>query len=160
MPFIQMVLFPTEFKLKTTGEGIRLLAKPISETDQLHGDTLLNRTSVKARELNAELKVVNQGPLRVKLNFTLDENSGISLYYEGNELITLNYEDLPQGDNKIEILIDKTVAEIFVNDGEKYILKQLTSDENAGLTFDTEKYNPLLNKIEVIEMKSIWKVKH
>ena len=154
-----MVLFPTEFKLKTTGEGIRLLAKPISETDQLHGDTLLNRTSVKARELDAELKVVNQGPIRVKLNFTLDDNSGISLYYGSSELITLNYEELPQGENKIEILIDKTVAEIFVNDGEKYILKQLTGDENTGFAFDTEKCNPLINQIEVIEMKSIWKVR-
>ena len=37
MGFSQMFLFPTEFRLVTTGAGVRLLASPVKEIDLLHG---------------------------------------------------------------------------------------------------------------------------
>lgn len=85
--------------------------------------------------------------------------------YNGNELINFSTNDLlnelPVPDTgkslyDIEILIDKTSAEIFLNKGERYIIKALKANNNNGLEFLSEKYAPLLQQLEVYELKSIW----
>jgi fructan beta-fructosidase len=37
MPFNQMMLFPVELTLRTTGEGVRMFAEPVREIARLHG---------------------------------------------------------------------------------------------------------------------------
>lgn len=97
------------------------------------------------------------GPLHLKLNFTPDQGHTFRLYYQGKELVSISSEAFSQAENTMEILLDKTVAEIFVNQGEKYIVKQLSTQDGAdGLVFESNKYGPFLNQIEVFEMKSIW----
>jgi fructan beta-fructosidase len=60
----------------------------------------------------------------------------------------------------LEILIDKTVAEIFLNDGERYIVKQLEpATNNKGLEFDGADYGPSIGSLDVFEMQSVWKSK-
>ena len=49
MPFTQMMLFPTEFVLKTTDKGIRLMATPVKEIDQLHGELTPGVESPRSR---------------------------------------------------------------------------------------------------------------
>jgi hypothetical protein len=57
-------------------------------------------------------------------------------------------------------LIDKTVAEIFINKGEHYVLHQLLPGiNNNSFEFDGEKYGPVLQSLEVYEMKSVWNEK-
>jgi len=80
------------------------------------------------------------------------------LRYQGNEIVSLQAADLPPGENDMEILIDKTVAEIFLNGGDRYIVRQLLPGRNnKSLEFDSENYGPFLKAINVFEMKSIWK---
>ena len=77
--------------------------------------------------------------------------------YRGEEFLNLSPEDLDKGDNKLEILIDKSVAEIFVNNGMHYIVKSLRKVRNDdGLWFNSERYGPYINHMELFEMKSIW----
>lgn len=156
MPFTQMMLFPTEFTLTTTDQGIRLRANPIKEIDQLHAmaHTFQN---VSAQQANEELSKIKQGPLHIKMKFTISPGHVIKLRYGSNEILNLSSQELSPGVNEIEILIDRTVAEIFLNKGERYITKQLSPNINSNsLEFDSEKYGPTLTSLEVYEMKSIW----
>ena len=155
MPFIHVMLFPTEFTLKTTPQGVKMVANPIKEIEQLHL-TDYNWTSLTVKEANKKLERVKPGPLHLKVNFTLEKGNMFRLYYQGKELVSIPSGDLPQGENSMEILIDKTVAEIFVNHGDRYIVKQLTTGNNDGLVFESDKYGPFFKSMEVGEMKSIW----
>jgi hypothetical protein len=50
------------------------------------------------------------------------------------------------------------VAEIFVNGGERYILRQLEPAVNGkGLEFDGVEYGPVIDSLQVYEMKSVWR---
>jgi fructan beta-fructosidase len=156
MPFTQMMLFPTEFSLKTTPQGIRLMANPIREIDRLNG-TPHHWTELSPAQANQSLAAVKAGPLRIKASFTLPEGNRLSLRYQGNEILNLTAQSVPAGENEIEILIDKTVAEIFINQGARYIIRQLLPKRNDnGVEFDEEKYGPVLHDMQVYEMKSIW----
>ncbi|MBS1916410.1 MAG: 2,6-beta-D-fructofuranosidase [Bacteroidetes bacterium] len=156
MPFSQMILFPTEFSLRTTKNGIRLVVNPISEIDQLH-KTEHHWKDISAQQANDELSKIKAGPLHIKLKFTIADGNKLSLRYQGNEILNMAAKDFQPGENEIEILIDKTVAEFFVNKGERYILKQLIHKKNdSSFEFDSEKYGPAIHSLDVYEMKSIW----
>jgi len=156
MPFTQMVLFPTEFSLKSTPNGLRVVANPIKEIENLHG--MKHEFESKSTPfVNQELTKIKPGQLHLKLKFTLDNGNSVRLFYQGNEILNLSAQGLPSGENSIEILLDKTVAEIFINNGTRYLVKNLPkARNNDGLWFDSEKYGPSINHLEVYEMKSIW----
>jgi sucrose-6-phosphate hydrolase SacC (GH32 family) len=157
MPFTQMMLFPTEFGLKTTAEGVRLEARPIREIAQLHG-VAHQWAGLSAAQANTELTAVKPGPLHVLLRFTLAAGNMLRLRYGGNALFELGPEGLHPGANQLELLIDNTVAEIFVNGGDRYILRQLEPAVNGkGLEFDGVEYGPAVDSLQVYEMKSVWK---
>lgn len=158
MPFTQMMLFPTEFSLNTTNEGIRLIANPIKEIELLH-DREYSWTSLTSHEANKKLEQIKPQPLHVKMKFAVGKGQSLRLYFQGKELINLSSYDLPKAENEIEILIDKSIAEIFINNGAKYIVKQIDSvNKNDGLHFESDKYGPFINELEVFEMKSIWNI--
>jgi fructan beta-fructosidase len=156
MPFTQMMLFPTEFNLKTTSKGIRLLANPIREIELLHR-TAHEWSQLSAMQANRELTNINPGPLHIKAKFTLANGNRLVLRYQGNEILNLSSSDLPEAENEIEVLIDKTVAEIFINKGERYLVRQLLPKRNDNsLEFDSGNYGPYLDNLKVYEIKSIW----
>jgi sucrose-6-phosphate hydrolase SacC (GH32 family) len=156
MPFTQMILFPTEFSLLTTKEGIRLRANPIKEIDQLH-KAAHKWNGLSLHQANEELAKIKPQPLHIKMKFTIAAGNKMSLRYQGNEILNLAASDFSSGENEIEILIDKTVAEIFINKGEHYFTKRIQTKTNyRSLEFDSEKYGPSLTSLEVYEMKSIW----
>ncbi|MEJ0102843.1 MAG: hypothetical protein WDO19_09920 [Bacteroidota bacterium] len=91
------------------------------------------------------------------MKFKIPGGNKLNLRYQGNEIFSITAKELKEGENKIEILIDKTVAEIFINDGERYILKNLgTKLNDKSLEFDSENYGPLLLSLQAYEMKSTW----
>jgi sucrose-6-phosphate hydrolase SacC (GH32 family) len=93
------------------------------------------------------------------MTVTLPAGNNLHLRYQGNALLDLAASDLRTGANEIEILLDKTVAEIFINKGQRYIIHQLPPPANAnGLEFDGEKYGPAIRSLQLYEMKSIWDV--
>ncbi len=107
-----------------------------------------------------ELVKIKPGPLHIKLKFTIATGNKKRLRFQGNELLNMDAKDFPPGENEMEILIDKTVAEIFINKGQRYILVQLQPGvNNHSLEFDGENYGPVLQSLDVYEMKSIWNEK-
>jgi fructan beta-fructosidase len=156
MAFTQMMLFPTELTLKNTPDGIRLVANPVKEIALLH-QKRYEWNSLTAKKANGELEKIKPGPHHVKVNFTLEKGNFLRMCFRGNEFLNLTPSELQNGENTMEILIDKTVAEIFINQGVRYIVKNLGSGKNNdGLLFNSERYGPYINHMELYEMKSVW----
>ena len=156
MPFTQMVLFPTEFSLKMTSRGLRLVANPIQEIAALHQQSY-HWQQLSAKQANEKLSPIKPGPLHARLTVTLSAGHVCVLRYQGNEFLRLLPKDLPEGIHFLDILIDKTVAEIFIDHGERYLLRQLPASLNDnGLEFDSPVYGPEIQELELFTMQSIW----
>jgi fructan beta-fructosidase len=157
MPFTQMMLFPTEFKLATTKDGLRLLASPIKEIEGLHLKEH-SWSSLTSTEANLKLGLLSPGPLQVKMHVTLPQNTLLTIRYQGNDLATINPDDLDNGHGSVELLIDKCVAEVFVDGGRRYITKEIpATGADSGLEIKSEATTSMLDHLEVYELKSMWK---
>jgi fructan beta-fructosidase len=156
MPFNQMILFPTEFKLVTTPDGLRMRATPIKEIERLHGraQTLSSLTAAAA---NQALNTASAGPLDERLKMTLEKDDELAIQYQGNTIATIHSSELQNGHGSFEILIDKAVAEIFVDGGARYIVREIpTTTDGHGLEFKLGKSTSVINRLEIFQMKSIW----
>lgn len=159
MPFSQMLLFPTEFSLTTTKDGLRLLAAPIDEIRQLHLKQYA-WSSLTAEDANRKLRQIAPGPLHVKAQVAFERDAAVTIRYQGNSLATIQYGDLEDGRGSLEILIDTCVAEIFVDGGKRYIIREIPSTASSqGLEFKSERTGGILNSLEVYEMQSMWREK-
>jgi sucrose-6-phosphate hydrolase SacC (GH32 family) len=157
MPFNQMMLFPTEFKLVTTRDGLRMRATPIEEIEGLHRKTQM-WSSLTAADANQALDRAGSGPLEVRLKVTLEKDSELAIRYQGNTIATINSAELENGRGSLEVLIDKAVAEIFVDAGARYIVRELPTNAGGhGLELGLGKNMSAINRLEICQMKSIWK---
>jgi len=156
MPFNQMMLFPTEFKLVTTPDGLRMRATPIAEIERLRGKAR-TWSSVTAAEANQALDKAGTGPLDVRVTVTLEKESELVLRYQGTTLATIHAADLEKGRGSVEVLIDKAVAEIFVDGGARYIVREIpTTTVGHGPEFDLGKSAGAIERLEISPVKSIW----
>jgi fructan beta-fructosidase len=156
MPFNQMMLFPTEFSLKATSEGLRLRATPIKEIERLH-QKAHSWSGLTAVEANKRFQSIRSGFLHVKLHATLKTGAELRIRYQGTELTSIQFGDLEDGRVSLELLIDKSVAEIFVNDGARYIIRELPVATTAhGLEVETGLPGTILDTVEAFELKSMW----
>ena len=157
MPFTQMMLFPTEFKLVTTGDGLRMVAMPIREIEALHGKEHA-WTSLTVADADQKLRAIPSGPLQINMEIGLPQGGAITLQYQGTDLVTLHRADLNGNQGSVEILIDKAVAEIFVNGGRRYIVRELPASTNpTGMSVHAEGTAGTFNRIEVYQLKSMWR---
>jgi sucrose-6-phosphate hydrolase SacC (GH32 family) len=155
MPFNQMMLFPTEFKLVTTPDGLRMRATPIAEIARLREKTK-TWSSLTAAAANQKLNKYGLGPLDVRLDVTLEKEDAFSIRYQENTIATIHSADLENGKGIVEILIDKGVAEIFANGGARYITTEiLTKQGGHGLEFALRP-SSRIDRLEISRMKSIW----
>ncbi len=156
MPFTQMILFPTEFRLVTTPDGLRMVANPIHEIDLLHAKQH-TWSELTAADVDTKLGSIPPGPLDVNVDVTLPHDGALTLRYQGTDLVTLHPADLPQGHGSVHLLIDKAVAEIFVDGGRRYIIRELpASNSSSGLGCRLEGAGSTLNHLDVYELKSMW----
>ncbi len=159
MPFTQMMLFPTEFRLITTPDGLRMIAKPIREIDLLHAKQH-TWTALTATDVDQKLRSVVPGPLDVRMDVTLPPDGALTLQYQGTDLVTLHPVDLPQGHGSVQLLIDKAVVEIFVDGGRRYIVRELpASTSQTGLALRLGGAGATLNHLDIYELKSMWRGK-
>lgn len=152
MPFTQMLLFPTEFRLATTGAGVRLLASPVKEIALLHG-AQHHWKDVNADAANQQLAEFASRPLHVKFTARVDEGDALKIMYGDQLLATVAAKDTQEGQAAVEILIDRGVAEVFVDDGALYVLADLLGNTGShALRLSAGK----LEQLDVYEMKSMW----
>ena len=175
MPFNQPMLFPTELTLKNTFDGLRLCPRPISEISSLYKTTQLTenklikgdtRISVPVKE--SALHIVaefQKGDGEFGLNvlgyeITYNDLMGEFITNYNNKAITHNYVKLGSDKLKFEVIVDKNIIEVFLNDGEIYYVtpfdNKQTQTVEAFLKGRGVNRRVFLNKFVVHELNSIW----
>lgn len=156
MPFNQMMLFPTEMRLESTRQGIRLLARPIGEIERLHRSEHA-WGSLSADEANERLADIGDEALHVLIAVSLEKDDKLVVRYGSSDLAGIAYADFKGGRGLVEILVDRAVAEVFVDHGMRYILSQIGRQEEARrLELCLGRRGSIIESLIVHEMASIW----
>jgi fructan beta-fructosidase len=156
MPFNQMLLFPTEFKLATTKDGLRMITSPIAEVERLHGEAH-SWAAISVAEANKSLAAMGAKPVDVRLKMTLADGDALKLSWQGKTLATIAAAELAGGKGQIDVLIDKGVAETFVAGTPHYELADLSQAAgDTGLELSVSKAASKIDGLKVFAMKSMW----
>jgi hypothetical protein len=107
-------------------------------------------------DANQALKRAGSGPLDVRLKVTLESNEELAIRYHGNTIAAINSAELENGRGSLEVLIDEAVAEVFVDEGARYIVREIPTTTGGGLEFGLEKNTRAVDLLEIFPMKSMW----
>jgi sucrose-6-phosphate hydrolase SacC (GH32 family) len=167
MPFKGQMSVPTELTLRTTQSGVRLFACPVKEFDNLQDKKVVsaqNLTPEKATELLVPYG--NAGALRIKVRLNLPHYEFAVLALNGQNLFdcNLNFNTVngffyspPQVSKEVsvDIIIDKTTVETFLDGGALSYCLQRETVNNQGFRFWSGKGFEVVS-LEAWTMKSIW----
>ncbi|AQQ70986.1 Levanase precursor [Limihaloglobus sulfuriphilus] len=181
MPYNQMVTFPIELSLKTTTDGIRMFAVPVEEIHNLHqkkhswknetinGVKSLSGIKGELFRINAHFKVDNAESFALicreyeikydaktrQVICTGPENDIGPGHFSNPYTAPLNSTD---GNVSFEILVDRTMVEVFVNGGRYYFpMGTYLVDKEPVFKVISRGGNTRLKYLEIVELKSIWK---
>ncbi len=162
MPFNQEVTFPCELTLRSTSKGLRLFREPIREIASLHRtpDRWTNRT-LKSTEV---LPLEPAGRLfHLKAEVNIPEGGKLTFNIRDVPLI-LTHTTIESGAARgtvngevqmVEILVDRTSVEAFVNQGEISITRFVLPKEN-GLSLKAEGRPVALRSLAAFPLNSAW----
>lgn len=173
MLFTETFTFPMEMKLKTTPNGVRLHVLPVDELKNLHAKKHSYENIIIGEALNEQLKEVKSSLLHIKTTIEIDNSRFFGININGYKLNydvamnTLNGVFIPLQNRQldIEVIVDKTLVEVYVNGGRYYWFEKYDVEDlnNFELSFmkggDPLHKNPKtwVKKLEVYELESIWK---
>lgn len=162
MPFSQMISFPCELTLRTTPNGLRVFRKPIKEIAMLHHgrDTWTNRALGK----DQTLRLSPSGQLfHIEAEVNIPEGTRLIFNLRGIPVV-LTSKTIESGHKpalvqdqirKVEILVDRTSIETFVNEGEisstRYALPKA-----SGLSVKAEGGSVAIHSLTVYPLNSAW----
>jgi fructan beta-fructosidase len=171
MPFNQMMGVPVELTLRTTEEGLRLLASPVRELASLRakshaiqpqtlnpGENPLADVKGELLDLTSELALGDAAELGFKLR-------GVTVSYDAKKQelsCNGNKAELKPVDGKIRLrlLVDRTSIDIFGGDGRLYMpMGVIVPPDNFSLEVYTKGGSAKINSLEVHELKSAWNSK-
>lgn len=176
MPFNGQISFPCELSLTKFNYGYRLVRKPIKEIEKLHGKHQdwenkivipgINENKTKSVKGDC-FHIIADLDLRTSDNFGFiirqsKKIPGTEINYNvkrGTLSVLNSTVPVVPVDNKIslEMLIDRTSIEIFVNGGQTVISNCFLPKEGAEDYVITTTGGELgIDKLDVYEMKSIW----
>jgi fructan beta-fructosidase len=162
MPFNQQVSFPCELTLRSTPVGPRIFREPIREIALLHDgqDAWTNRT-VRANEV---LPLEPSGRLfHILAEVNIPEGAKLTFNLRGVPLV-LTSKTIESGANPVpvldrvktvNILVDRTSIEAFVNRGEISATRFVLPTEN-GISVKAESGSVTLQSLTVYPLKSAW----
>lgn len=172
MPFTETFTFPMEMSLKTTPNGVRLHVEPVSEIEALHTKKHSLENLYIGEELNDKLKSIKSPMLHIKTTIEADNSRIFGMNINGYELKydiatnTLNDVFIPLQNRRLEleVIVDKTVIEVYANGGRYYWFYNYTTGDldNFNIRFikggDPLHKTPktLVKKLEIHELLSIW----
>ncbi len=166
MPFSQMMCFPTELTLRTTNEGPRIFSEPVDAINSLHTKTH-DLGELNLEQLNSKLSSINNDLLHVVAKVESLNGQGISIDYRGNKYVNVDADEIngvqtPQVNPgkllfDIEMLIDRTSIESFINKGQIVFVKPLAeATKDEGLVIHGNPDELKIHSFKVYELKSSW----
>lgn len=168
MPFNQSMTFPVELTLRTTDEGVRLFAEPIRELWKLHARKHMWK-EVKIKPGQNLLDGITGELFHIKVDAEVGQTKQFELVIRGTAVTYDVRKQQLQSHNKVadlkpvegrirlEILVDRTIIEIFANDGRIYMpMGGILPDDNRSLEVFTKSAETTLRYLEIYGLKSIW----
>ncbi len=162
MPFNQQVTFPCELTLRTMSTGLRLFRRPIREIATLHaGEDVWNNRTLRAQEL---LPLAPSGrAFHIEAEVQIPEGSrlvffirGLQVRFTKTKVETGNTGSVAEEIKKIELLVDRTSIETFVNEGEISATRSFTLASESGLSVRAEEGPVEIRSLKVYRLKSAW----
>jgi len=170
LPFNQCMTFPTELTLKKSFDGYRLCPRPVREISTLHKNSKVFKDIVLDEKNSSFTSSVNGEVLHMVAEFKQGDCGEFGLNINGFELAysnffnglnKVNYPLAQDAVIKMEVIVDKAIIEVFINDGELYFVKALNSVKAEKLV---KAYangleggrKTILKKLEVNELASVW----
>ncbi|MGC8644335.1 MAG: GH32 C-terminal domain-containing protein, partial [Isosphaeraceae bacterium] len=162
MPFNQQMTFPCDLSLRTFHGALRVFRKPVREIDSLHGkEHCWNDLTLKPGEPR---RLEAAGDLfRILADVEIPEGSSLTVRIRGtpvtlaSQSVTCKSKPAPVTDpvKTVEILVDRTSIETFVNGGEVALSAcYLPADDRLELTSDRGPAR--VRSLRIIELRSIW----
>jgi fructan beta-fructosidase len=180
MPWNQMITFSIVLSLRTTDEGIRMFAEPVEEVEKLHkkkhswkdetikGTKTLTGIDGELFHIKAQFEVGDADSFGIivrEYNITYNtKDSRIVCTGPKNEIGPENFYKphdalLKPIDGKIflEVLLDRTYVEVFVNNGRYYFpMGTYLVDKNPAIKVFSNGGKTELKNLEIYELNSIW----
>jgi len=165
MPFNQMMTFPTEMKLKTGKEGVRLYITPIEEISMLYKKSYnYKNLAIGQKNINELVQAPQSRLLHIKAQLLPIGTEPFSIIINGHKL-TYNPESdkqdetyLPDlsSDLKLEFIVDINSIEVFINDGQLIKVIPHNSAANKPEVSFEGKGQTIIKSLEIHELSSIW----
>lgn len=159
--FRGMYAVPRSLTLKNTSKGLRLFQLPVAELDK-HAKEIYSSPGIALNNASELLDAAKGTSLDIQFTLQTDTEAGIHVFKSSNEKTTISYNSktktislnrMHSGDTafnksfpgietvqldtatdkiKLRILIDKSVVEVFVNDGMYAITDLVFPKQNDG----------------------------
>jgi len=165
MPFNQMMLFPCELSLRSTTDGIRLFCEPVQEIEVLHDKSVFWEDLTTA-EASDKLRTIKDDLLHIELDIEIIHGHTMEIWFRGHRMLHYDgnfnrFNGAPYTSNEpgrfrfnIEMLIDKTSVESYIDKGRLFISEALQRPSpGKGLEI---KGDVQIHSIYVSNLKSIW----
>jgi levanase/fructan beta-fructosidase len=172
MPFSQTFTFPQAYSLKSTPDGIRLFIKPIREIEKLYTKNYSFRDEYIGDAFNKKLADISTPLLHIKVKFEAENAVSFGLningykinYYVATNMLNDVFVPLHNRQIELEIIVDKTIVEVYVNGGLYYWFANHHDDDAGHFKIQFERSQSRLNQdsktlvknLEIHELKSIW----
>lgn len=168
MPFNGTMLLPTVLSLRTTKDGIRLFSEPIKELEalQIAKGQWKDLSAEKAGELLQPYNHIGSLRIRTTLSLSHATNAGLSLYGQNLLDYDMNFnkvngvfyspEDMTSMEISVDIILDRTSVEVFVDGGAYSYSMERRADSNNKDGFRFWGNNIQVKNLEVYELQSIW----
>ncbi len=167
MPFNQQMTIPIELTLRTTADGPRLFARPVS-LDSLHKTKVLKKTNWTVKEGDHLLRT-NGECLEIRLDFALGKAKtvgltvhGVAVQYDvGKQQLSCGSIVAPlaplNGDIRLHILVDRGSMEVFGNDGRVALCRGgIVPRERPGVTVNVRGGTATVTQAQVCPLQSAW----
>ena len=167
-PFNQCMLFPTQLTLRNTENGIRMFTEPVKEIELLHKKEW-KKENIIIQPGENPVNGINGELYHIKGDFEVGRNSQVGFMIHGTEVLyDVSKGELSCMDKKaamkpvngkiyFEIIADRNTIEIFCNHGEVYMPIACDLTKDYGLSFICRNEKITAKKLQVFELKSIWK---
>jgi len=169
MPFSQCMTIPLELSLRTTSKGIRLFFTPPAEITSLYSGKKVYGNQLNIAEANNLFKCVSAELLDINLEIEHAKNGEIMLIvralpiiynFETHELTSQGKTGILEpvdGKINLRILVDRSVIEIFGNDGLVAIAAggDIFAEDDNKILLKGENQVKIFS-LKINEMQSAW----
>lgn len=143
----QAFTLPHELTLRQTDEGLRVAFSPVAETEKLRGEILAEGKDLTMAQAHELLQKCQRELSEVLIEFSTT----------GPKNLVINGIEASFQGSKARIFTDRTVNEVYAEDGLSYEIRKLPRKAlNSPETRLTPSDNSTVRSLKIYRLKSIW----